>query len=80
MKARKMFVGGIGGATEQDIYTYFSKFGGVEDYFVQRDPMTGGPKGFAFVVFQEATAVEAVLQQAGSHTINGKNVDCKNST
>ena len=57
-----MFVGGIGGATEQDVYNYFSKFGGIEDYVVQRDPMTGGPKGFAFVVFKEVSALEAVIQ------------------
>jgi len=42
--------------------------------------MTGAPKGFGFVVFKEATAVEAVIQSRGSHIINGKNVDCKNST
>jgi len=36
-----MFVGGIGGATEEDFYNYFTKFGPIEDYIIQRDPMTG---------------------------------------
>ena len=29
-----MFVGGIGGATEEDFYNYFMKFGPIEDYFI----------------------------------------------
>ena len=38
---RKIFVGLLNNTTEQDFYLYFSKFGPIEDYFVQRDSSTG---------------------------------------
>ena len=43
-----------------------------------RDPMTGIPKCFGFVVFKEIVAVEACLQNKGNHILpNGKNADVK---
>lgn len=66
--------------TEETFYNYFTKFGPVEDYIVFRDQQTGRTKGFGFVVFREASSAEAVVQQNGSHNVNGKNIDCKMST
>ena len=43
---------------------------------VMRDRVTGDPRGFAFVVFQESTTVDLVMNEA-KHEINHKIVDVK---
>ena len=77
VKRRKLFVGALGGITEQAFYTYFQKFGPIEDYLIFRDQTTGESKGYGFVVFKDHASAQAVLEQKGQHYVNGKWVDCK---
>ena len=75
-----MFVGAIGGMTEQAFYNYFNNIGPVEDYLVFRDQHTGEPKGYGFIVFKEHASVATCIAQKGQHYINGKWIDVKEST
>ena len=44
------------------------------------DRATGRCRGFGFVTFDSADAVEMVMTQHGEHQILGKWVDCKRAT
>lgn len=55
---------------------HFSQFGDIESINVKTDPQTGRSRGFAFIVFSAAEAIEKVTA-AGDHIINNKKVDPK---
>jgi len=74
---RKVFVGGLSWETsEKELREYFGQFGEVESVNVKTDPNTGRSRGFAFLVFTKADAIEKVLNK-GEHIIQGKKVDPK---
>ena len=74
---RKLFIGGLSWETrDEDIRDYFERFGAVESADVKLDPMTGKSRCFAFVVFENADAVEKVMAES-EHAINSKKVDVK---
>ncbi|KAK3885307.1 hypothetical protein Pcinc_010472 [Petrolisthes cinctipes] len=74
---RKLFVGGLSWeTTEKELREHFSKYGDIESINVKTDPNTGRSRGFAFIVFSVAEAVDKVIE-AGDHVINGKKVDPK---
>jgi len=74
---RKLFVGGLSWeTTEKELREHFSKYGDIESINVKTDPNTGRSRGFAFIVFNSAEAIEKVIG-AGDHVINGKKVDPK---
>jgi len=74
---RKLFIGGLSWETkDQGLKDYFGKFGEVEAVNIKTDPNTGRSRGFCFLVFKEASAVDAVMA-AGEHVIDGKKVDPK---
>jgi len=55
---KKMFVGGIGQDTQDHhLREYFSQYGIVQTASVMTDKMTGNSRGFGFVVFDSADAV-----------------------
>jgi len=73
----KIFVGGISWTTTDDgLKYYFGKFGKVESVNLMKDRITGQPRGFAFVQFQDKTVIDVVLE-VETHTIDGRNVDVK---
>lgn len=73
----KIFVGGLSWqTTEESLRWHFEQYGPVFSVEVMRDRITGDPRGFAFVVFKEASAVDLVMAEA-SHEINHKVVDVK---
>lgn len=74
---RKLFVGGLSyETTEKELREYFGTYGEIEAVNVKSDPNTGRSRGFGFIVFKEAAAIDKVVE-AGSHTINNKTVDAK---
>jgi len=77
---RKLFVGGLGrNITDKDLRDYFSKFGEIENVSIKTDVYTGQSRGFAFILFKDAKAIDELLA-AGDHYINNKKVDPKRVT
>ncbi|KII65335.1 DAZ-associated protein 1 [Thelohanellus kitauei] len=75
-KCNKIFVGGIGQASEEDLRNYFGQFGSITDVTIMIDKNTHRPRGFAFVGFELPESSE---RTAGMryHTIKGKRVEVK---
>lgn len=74
---RKLFVGGLSWeTTEKELREHFSTYGEIESINVKTDPNTGRSRGFAFIVFNCAEAIDKVIA-AGDHLINNKKVDPK---
>ncbi|KAF6145557.1 hypothetical protein GIB67_037590 [Kingdonia uniflora] len=72
----KLFIGGISWDTsEENLATYFGKYGEVSHTVIMRDKTTGRPRGFGFVVFADPEILDAVLQE--THTIDGRTVEAK---
>eukprot|EP00262_Sarcandra_glabra_P013410 TRINITY_DN3710_c0_g1_i2.p1 TRINITY_DN3710_c0_g1~~TRINITY_DN3710_c0_g1_i2.p1 ORF type:complete len:386 (-),score=94.42 TRINITY_DN3710_c0_g1_i2:547-1704(-) len=72
----KLFIGGISWETsEEKLKEYFGKYGEVLQTVIMRDKITGRPRGFGFVVFQDPSILDAVLQDP--HTIDGRTVEAK---
>jgi len=73
----KIFVGGLSWqTTEESLRWHFEQYGPVASVEVMRNRQTGEPRGFAFVVFEAAATVDAVME-AGNHEVNHKIVDVK---
>eukprot|EP00532_Pseudo-nitzschia_australis_P003242 CAMPEP_0168193986 /NCGR_PEP_ID=MMETSP0139_2-20121125/18931_1 /TAXON_ID=44445 /ORGANISM="Pseudo-nitzschia australis, Strain 10249 10 AB" /LENGTH=411 /DNA_ID=CAMNT_0008117443 /DNA_START=144 /DNA_END=1379 /DNA_ORIENTATION=+ len=73
----KIFVGGLSWqTTEESLRFHFEQFGPVASVDVMRDRNTGDPRGFAFVVFQDPSTIDLVMNE-GKHEINHKIVDVK---
>nr|CAH7740280.1 unnamed protein product [Callosobruchus chinensis] len=74
---RKLFVGGLSWeTTDKELRDHFGQYGEIESINVKTDPNTGRSRGFAFIVFSHAEAIDKVVA-AGEHTINNKKVDPK---
>lgn len=74
---RKLFVGGLSWeTTDKELREYFGTYGEIESVNVKQDPNTGRSRGFAFIVFNSAEAIDKVVA-AGEHVINNKKVDPK---
>jgi RNA-binding protein Musashi len=73
----KIFVGGLSWqTTEESLQFHFEQFGPVASVDVMRDRNTGDPRGFAFVVFRDASTIDLVMNEE-KHEINHKIVDVK---
>lgn len=74
---RKLFVGGLSWeTTEKELREHFGQYGDIESINVKTDPQTGRSRGFAFIVYAAADAIDKVTA-AGEHIINNKKVDPK---
>ncbi|XP_011340686.1 RNA-binding protein squid isoform X6 [Ooceraea biroi] len=74
---RKLFVGGLSWeTTDKELREHFSTYGDIESINVKTDPNTGRSRGFAFIVFAKAEALDKIMS-AGDHIINNKKVDPK---
>jgi len=74
---RKLFVGGLPQeASSEDVKEYFSTFGEIENINLKTDPNTGRSRGFAFLVYKEASSIDAATKDP-AHVIKGKKVTCK---
>ena len=71
----KMFVGGLGHLTEEQLKEYFTKIGEVDNILLLR--------GFGFITFKAVETVEKAITEAKvingktMHCISGKYVECK---
>ncbi len=52
---------------------YFSQFGAVTDSVVMKDPVTGKPRGFGFITFEDPAVVDKVLESK-PHILDNKPV------
>jgi RNA recognition motif-containing protein len=73
----KIFVGGLSWqTTEESLRFHFEQYGPVVSVEVMKDRNTGEPRGFGFVVFEDPTTVDLVMDEP-THEINHKIVDVK---
>eukprot|EP00927_Polykrikos_kofoidii_P078425 TRINITY_DN75247_c0_g1_i1.p1 TRINITY_DN75247_c0_g1~~TRINITY_DN75247_c0_g1_i1.p1 ORF type:complete len:516 (-),score=93.38 TRINITY_DN75247_c0_g1_i1:52-1395(-) len=64
----KVFVGGLRDVTEEDMVKFFSQFGPLKSCELKKDPTTGQPRGFGFVLFaDEAHAASACANSANNY-------------
>jgi len=74
---RKLFVGGLPQeASEEDVKEYFATFGEIENINLKTDPHTGRSRGFAFIIYKEASSIDAATKDP-AHVVKGKKVTCK---
>lgn len=72
---RKIFVGGLSWeSTDKDMKTYFEKFGAIEKVTLKTDNYTGESRGFGFIVFEDASSIDAVMAEGTEHNLNGKKI------
>lgn len=76
LSQRKVFVGGLSWETdEQSLRDYFAQFGSVSDCVIMRDRLTGHPRGFGFVTYDDQSVAERVA--AEFHELDGRQVEAK---
>lgn len=60
----------------EELREHFGQYGEIESINVKTDPQTGRSRGFAFIVYASAEAIEKVTS-VPEHVINNKKVDPK---
>eukprot|EP00405_Crypthecodinium_cohnii_P030015 CAMPEP_0206502208 /NCGR_PEP_ID=MMETSP0324_2-20121206/53853_1 /ASSEMBLY_ACC=CAM_ASM_000836 /TAXON_ID=2866 /ORGANISM="Crypthecodinium cohnii, Strain Seligo" /LENGTH=787 /DNA_ID=CAMNT_0053990343 /DNA_START=51 /DNA_END=2414 /DNA_ORIENTATION=+ len=76
--AEKVFIGGLTPSTTTDMLKHhFGKYGNLVDAVVMMDRVTNKPRGFGFVVFDNTSSVDAVIQDYQKHRVDGKWVEVK---
>ncbi|KIM37945.1 hypothetical protein M413DRAFT_448206 [Hebeloma cylindrosporum] len=71
----KLFIGGLSwDTTDEGLRDYFAQFGQVDACTIMRDP-AGTSRGFAFMTFEDASAVNLVVSR--EHQLDGKMIDPK---
>jgi RNA-binding protein Musashi len=74
----KIFVGGLPiSCDDNKLREYFSKYGVIVDAVVMVDRDLQRHRGFGYVLFQDAGAVDAAVAEHDNHQIDGKWVDVK---
>ncbi|KMT19069.1 hypothetical protein BVRB_1g014680 [Beta vulgaris subsp. vulgaris] len=72
----KLFVGGISrDTTDVTLRDHFTKYGDVSSSIIAKDRLSGGPRGFGFVTFSDASSVDQALRD--HHVIAGRAVEVK---
>eukprot|EP00117_Sycon_ciliatum_P017583 scpid36180/ scgid16521/ RNA-binding protein Musashi homolog 2 len=76
-RTNKVFVGGLpGNLTEDEMKAFFETKGKVDAVSLMMDPVTKRHRGFGFVIFEDASVVD-LLVEAHYITVNGKVVEIK---
>jgi RNA recognition motif-containing protein len=73
----KVFVGGLGDATDDELIAYFQQFGNIIDHIVMKDKGTGRTRGFGFVTYDNPDSVDEVMSLYTDHNLNGKWIEVK---
>lgn len=72
----KVYVGGLATeTTKEDLQAQFSKYGDIVDCVVMMDKATNRSRGFGFVTYKDAAAVNAAL--GTTITMDGRDLTCK---
>ncbi|XP_059152902.1 uncharacterized protein LOC131938764 isoform X2 [Physella acuta] len=76
-RTTKIFVGGLpNDANNDNLKSYFSRFGEVVDVVIMYDEEKTRPRGFGFLTFDSEDAVEAAVKEHFMD-FNGKKIECK---
>lgn len=74
----KVFIGGIPKtACLDDLTSWFSRYGELEEAALLEDRTTNEQRGFGFVTFKQLESVKKALEDYSVHQIQGKWVECK---
>ncbi|GAQ90030.1 RNA-binding protein Musashi [Klebsormidium nitens] len=74
----KIFVGGLSWDTSTEgLRNHFAKYGNITDAVIMKDRITGRPRGFGFVTFDNQDSVNRVLEE--KHRIDGRDVEVKSA-
>ncbi|KAL3829120.1 hypothetical protein ACJIZ3_017922 [Penstemon smallii] len=77
-KTKKVFVGGIPtSVSEDELKSFFSKYGKVVEHEIIRDHMTKKSRGFGFVVFDNEQVVDSLLADGNMIDMEGTQVEIK---
>ncbi|KAL3519948.1 hypothetical protein ACH5RR_018097 [Cinchona calisaya] len=77
-KTKKVFVGGIPtSVTEDELKSFFSKFGKVVEHEIIRDHVTKRSRGFGFIVFDNDQVVDSLLSDGNMIDMAGTQVEIK---
>jgi heterogeneous nuclear ribonucleoprotein G len=70
----KAFVGGVSsGVSDRELQDYFRDFGAL-DAHLQRDRSTGRPRGFGFVWFPDAAALQDAIDKLHDTELDGRRI------
>lgn len=73
----KIYVGNLSySLDESSLRTAFAEFGEITDLAFPKDRVTGRPRGFAFITFNDASSAEAALKLDGQE-LSGRKVVVK---
>lgn len=74
----KLFLGGLSWETTEDkVRDHFGQYGEVKEVIVMKDRVTGKPRGFGFVTFEDEGVADRVVNEV--HVLNGRQIDAKRS-
>ncbi|KAM7251345.1 hypothetical protein ACFE04_023228 [Oxalis oulophora] len=77
-KTKKLFVGGIPTSVNEDeLKSFFSKYGEVVEHQIIRDHETNRSRGFGFVIFDVEDVVDDLLSQGNMVELAGTQVEIK---
>ena len=71
----RIFVGNLSYETSQaDLETLFAEAGPVKEVFLPIDRATDRPRGFAFIEFDDGSAVASAIEKLDGKELNGRNL------
>ena len=72
----KIFIGGLSRSTTTVAFTkHFSKYGELTDSVIMKDRLTGQPRGFGFVTYDDPSVVHKLIED--KHVLDGRTVEIK---
>lgn len=77
-RTKKIFVGGIpSSVSEDELRSFFSKYGEVTEHQIIRDHETNRSRGFGFIVFDSEEVVDDLLSKGNMVDMEGTQVEIK---
>lgn len=76
ISSRKVYVKFKARIGVDNVLTYFSRFGPIEQFDVKRNPFTGRFRDFGYITFETESSAKAAISPS-VHTISGEEVRCE---